>query len=257
MTAVERRQAGNYSVGDQVQAGREYQSLGLKRGDFARVVAVDVDRNRLTLETVAGQQKQIDPSRVTKLTAFEQRDMQIAVGDRLVNRANTQALKNGAALRVEKILDGQIHARDGSGKLHKLDASAQHGLDHGYAQTAHESQGRTCTRVLIHAESTRTNLQNQQNMYVALSRATDDARIYTDNREALAQQIERESGQKETALDEPEPPPPSLDRPEPTPAPAPELAPWETPEPQIDVRTPDILVVEAPTPAVPEFDFDR
>lgn len=257
MTAVERRRAGSYNVGDQLQAGRDYQSLGLKRGDMARVVAVDVDRNRLTLETVTGQRKEIDPSGVTKLSAFEQRDMQIAVGDRLVNRANTDNLKNGAALRVEKIADGQIHVRDDAGKLHKLAAGAMHQLDHGYAQTGHESQGRTCTRVLIHAESTRTNLQTQQNMYVALSRATDGAQVYTDDREALAAQIERESGQKESALEGPEPPPPALELPEPTPAP--ELAPWEVsePEPQIDVRTPDILVVEALTPQVPEFDFDR
>lgn len=257
MTAVERRQAGSYSVGDQVQAGRDYSSLGLKRGDFSRIVAVDVDKNRITLETVTGQRKEIDPSRVTKLSAYEPRDMQIAVGDRLVNRANTQTLKNGTALMVEQIADGQIHARDASGKLHKLDVSAQHRLDHGYAQTTHESQGRTCKNVLIHAESTRTNLQNQQGMYVALSRATDDARIYTDDRQALAAQIARESGQKEIALSEPEPPPPALDRPEPTPVI--ELAPWEMPEPQIDVRPADILEVEAPvvvSPAV-EFDFDR
>ncbi|AAZ97773.1 TrwC protein [Thiobacillus denitrificans ATCC 25259] len=255
MTAVESRRAGSYAVGHQVQAGRDYASLGLKRGDFARVVAVDVDCNRITLETVTGHQKEIDPSRVTKLAAFEQRDMAVAVGDKLVNRVNTQTLKNGTPLTVEKIAEGQIHVRDAAGKLHRLDAGAMHRLDHGYAQTGHESQGRTCTRVLIHAESARTNLQTQQNMYVALSRATDDARVYTDNRGALAAQIERESGQKETALAEPEPPPPALELP--MPGPAIEPAPWETSEPAIDVRTPDILEIETPPPAVPEFDFDR
>lgn len=277
MTAVERRRAGSYAVGDQVQAGRDYVSLGLKRGDFAHVVAVDVDKNRLMLETVAGEQKQIDPSRVTKLTAYETRDMQIAVGDKLVNRANTAELKNGATLRVEKIAEGQIHARDDADKLHKLDAGTQHRIDHGYAQTTHESQGRTCKNVLVHAESTRTNLQNQQGMYVALSRATDDARIYTDDRQALAQQIERESGQKETALADapdhfrnpfpnPNPKdisenhfgnifPKDISESETVATPPPAVMPWETPA---NVRTLDILVVDAPVakPAV-EFGFDR
>lgn len=274
MTAVERRQASNYNVGDQVQAGRDYASLGLKRGDMARVVAVDVDKNRITLETVTGERRQIDPSRVTKLTAFEQREMSVAVGDRLVNRSNTGELKNGTALRVERIADGQIHARDDAGRLHRLDMRAQHRLDHGYAQTAHESQGRTCTRVLIHAESRRTNLQNQQSMYVALSRATDDARIYTDSREKLADQIERETGQKETALSErhfgndfPKDIsekhfgigntfPKDISESETTELSAPEQPmPWEMPE---DVRAPDTLVVDAPvaSPAV-EFDFGR
>lgn len=268
MTAVERRQAANYNVGDQVQAGRDYQSLGLKRGDMARIVSVDADRNRLTLETVTGERKIIDPSRVTKLAAFERREMQVAVGDRLVNRANTDKLKNGARLHVEKIDATHIHARDDAGKLHKLDTVAMHRLDHGYAQTSHESQGRTCKNVLLHAESNRVNLQSQQNMYVALSRATDNAKVYTDSREKLAEQIERETGQKETALSErhfgndfPKDIsekhfgignafPKDISESETADISAPAPMPWEVPE---HGRTQDILVVE-PRPAVPEFD---
>ncbi len=193
--------AASYQVGDHVQAGRDYESLGLKKGESARVVVVDVDKNRLTLENARGEQKQIDPSRFSKLQAFEVRRLDVAVGDRLVNRENTDRLKNGAVLHVEKIDDKHIHARDAAGKLHKLGVAAQHKLDHGYAQTAHEAQGRTCQNVLIHGESNRVNLQTQQNAYVALSRAADNARIYTDSRERLAEQIERESGQKETALE--------------------------------------------------------
>lgn len=245
MTNVERRRASNYSVGDQVQAGRDYESLGLKKGDMARIVGVDVDRNRLTLETAEGVRKEIDPARLTKLQAYQKRDMEVAVGDRLVNRANTDKLENGVVLRVEKIHDGQIHARDTDGKLHKLDVAAPHKLDHGYAQTGHEAQGRTCKTVLVHAESNRVNLQNQQNMYVGLSRATDNAVVYTDSRERLAEQIERESGQKETAL---------LSGPEPQPS-APTPAPWEVPE---HVRSPDILVEQAPAVEVTAvLDFER
>lgn len=273
MTAVERRQAGSYAVGDQVQAGRDYASLGLKKGDMARIVDVNVDKNRLTVETVAGERKTIDPSRVTKLSAYESRDMQVAIGDKLVNRANTESLKNGTALRVERIAGGYIQARDDAGRLHKLDVRAQHRLDHGYAQTAHESQGRTCKNVLIHAESTRTNLQNQQGMYVALSRATDGAQIYTDNREVLAAQIERETGQKESALEaadhfrNPFPNPNSkgisenhfgnifpkdISESETVATPPPAVMPWETPE---HVRAFDTLVVDAP--ARPAVEFDR
>jgi hypothetical protein len=40
---------------------------------------------------------------------------------------------------------------------------------------------------------------NQQNAYVAISRAKESATVYTDSREKLAEQIGRESGQKETA----------------------------------------------------------
>lgn len=201
LTAAEGKRAASYAVGDHLQAGRDYQSLDLQKGEAARVVAVDVDRNRLTLENAKGERIEIDPSRYSKLQAFEARQLQVAEGDRLVVRENTAKLKNGAALTVEKVQDGKIHARDDAGKLHKLGADATHKLSHGYAQTSHESQGRTCKNVLIHAESNRVNLQTQQNAYVALSRATDSARVYTDSRERLAEQLDRETGQKETALD--------------------------------------------------------
>lgn len=200
MTRQEASRSANYVVGDYVQAGRDYQSLGLKKGELARVVMVDVDKNRLTIETVHGKRKEINPSKFTKLQAFEQRALHVAEGDRLVNRENTDKLKNGSTLHVEKVTSTHILAKDGSGKLHKLDITANHKLDHGYAQTGHEAQGRTCQNVLIHAESTRVNLQTQQNSYVALSRSTDNATVYTDSREKLADQIERETGQKETAL---------------------------------------------------------
>lgn len=248
MTKVEQRRSASYSVGDQVQAGRDYKSLGMKRGAMATVVAVDVDKNRLTLETVAGERKTVDPSRVTKLTAFENREMSIAVGDRIVSRANSDELENGTALRVERIADGQIHARDDAGKLHKLDANKLHRIDHGYAGTGHESQGRTAFGGFLHAESHRKNLMTQQNLYVPISRATDTFTIVTDDREALAQQIERESGQKETALDHT----PDISDDFQNSAPMP----WETQAPAMDDRTPDILVERAPV-AVPEFDFDR
>ncbi len=202
LTKVEASRAASYSVGDHVQAVRNYQSLGLKKGESARVVAVDVHNNKLTIENARGEQKRIDPAKYAKLQAFEPREMQVSVGDRLVNRENTDRLKNGAVLHVEKVTDTHVHARARDGKLHKLDVRKDdHKLDHGYAQTGHEAQGRTCKNVLIHAESNRVNLQNQQNAYVALSRATDNAKVYTDSRERLAEQIERESGQKETALD--------------------------------------------------------
>lgn len=201
LTKVEAAKAASYSIGDHIQAARDYQSLGLRRGEAAKVVSVDVDKNKLTIENSRGEQKQIDPSKYTKLQAFEPRTLHVAEGDRLVNRENADSLKNGAVLRVEKIDEKHIHARDDAGKLHRLDVTARHKLDHGYAQTGHESQGRTANRTLFHAESNRVNLISQQNFYVPISRAKDEVIVFTDDREKLIAQIERESGQKETALD--------------------------------------------------------
>ena len=63
-------------------------------------------------------------------------------------------------------------------------------FDHGYAVTSHSSQGLTAGRVLanIDTDSSR-NLINTRLAYVAISRASDDARVYTNNAETLGERL--------------------------------------------------------------------
>ncbi len=54
-------------------------------------------------------------------------------------------------------------------------------LDHGYAVTSYSSQGQTVDRVIVNADTRESSLLLNQRMgYVALSRAREDARVYTD-----------------------------------------------------------------------------
>ena len=221
LTRVQARQASSYHEGDILRAGRNYASLGLAKGDSARIVAVDAVQNRLTLERHDGQRTEIDPARYARFTAWTARELAVQAGDRITLREAVGHLKGGAVLTVERIDAGVLHMRDARGGAQTLDTAKAIALDYAYAQTAHQAQGSTCTRVLVHAESDRVNLMSQQSLYVALSRATHEAIVYTDDRVALAAQVARTSGQKETALDV------SPDR---AAAPQPEaatLAPWE------------------------------
>src|ERR1700710_2421060 len=63
-------------------------------------------------------------------------------------------------------------------------------FDHGYAVTSHSSQGLTADRVIanIDTDSSRS-LINDRLAYVAISRAAQDARIYTNNAETLGQRL--------------------------------------------------------------------
>ena len=201
LTRVQARQAGSYHEGDVLRAGRDYASLGLAKGDSARIVTVDAERNRLTLERNDGQRAEIDPARYARFSAWTARELAVQAGDRITLREAVGHMKGGAVLTVERVNEGALHVRDARGGAQALDTAKAVALDYAYAQTAHQAQGSTCTRVLVHAESDRVNLMNQQSLYVALSRATHEAIVYTDDRVALAAQVARTSGQKETALD--------------------------------------------------------
>jgi prophage DNA circulation protein len=65
-------------------------------------------------------------------------------------------------------------------------------LDYGYAVTSHSSQGLTVDRVLINADTRESvRLLNDRMAYVAISRARDDARIYTDSTQNLSEALNR------------------------------------------------------------------
>ena len=69
-------------------------------------------------------------------------------------------------------------------------------IDYGYCTTLYAAQGQTCERVLIDADANSLTA-NRSSFYVAISRARQTARIYTDDREmlplAMSRELERES----------------------------------------------------------------
>jgi ATP-dependent exoDNAse (exonuclease V) alpha subunit len=92
---------------------------------------------------------------------------------------------------------GTVLGREGGNLTVRLDGKAERivtfdtaefrQFDHGYSVTSHSSQGLTAGRVIanIDTESSRS-LINTRLAYVAISRASEDARIYTNNAETLA-----------------------------------------------------------------------
>ncbi|HEV2616560.1 MAG TPA: ATP-binding domain-containing protein, partial [Candidatus Acidoferrales bacterium] len=67
-------------------------------------------------------------------------------------------------------------------------------LDYGYAVTSHSSQGLTADRVLVHVdtEAAHENLINTRLAYVSVSRARDEAQIFTNDVARLSDAFSRE-----------------------------------------------------------------
>ena len=70
------------------------------------------------------------------------------------------------------------------GRTVEINPSENHHFDHGYAVTSHSAQGLTADRVLINVDtSAHPDLVNSRFAYVAVSRAQNDAQIYTNDRD--------------------------------------------------------------------------
>lgn len=215
MTVSEATKAASYRAGDELRFSSDLKSLGIKKDEYAKVIKIDAERNRLTIETRSGKQIELNPAQVKRFETYERKEREIRVGERLTITRNektaqnangkTEQRHNGDKLTVERIDGDKLHCRDERGKEVTLDTAKDRDrhFDHGYCQTAHAAQGKTCQSVYALQDSQRANLTNQQSFYVQISRATDSVHVYTDSKEKLAEQLERETGEKATALREP------------------------------------------------------
>jgi ATP-dependent exoDNAse (exonuclease V) alpha subunit len=76
-----------------------------------------------------------------------------------------------------------------------LDLAELRALDHAYAVTSHRSQGLSRERVYVTVDTRHSEeLVNRRQFYVSVSRAVQDARVYTDDRQAFARAVAREQG---------------------------------------------------------------
>jgi hypothetical protein len=82
-----------------------------------------------------------------------------------------------------------------------FDPATMRHFDHGYAVTSHSSQGLTEGRVLANVDTASArSLINSRLAYVAISRASHDAHIYTNNAETLGARLATEVS-KSSAID--------------------------------------------------------
>ncbi|MFC6645558.1 MobF family relaxase [Granulicella cerasi] len=209
MTGADRTWAARYNVGDVVQYNPGSKELGIERGSFTTVKAVDAKANLLTVERADGEVMAYDPRRLRGVNVFREQEREFATGDRIQFTASLKELKvaNRDLATIEGIEDEKMMVRmDGKEKRTiTFDTGTVRQLDHGYAVTSHSSQGLTSERVLAHFDTEAPRgLVNTRLAYVAISRASHDAHIYTNDVARLGKRLAADVS-KTAAIDLSEP----------------------------------------------------
>jgi hypothetical protein len=193
MTGAERRWASGYEIGDVVRYARGSREVGIKVGTYATVVGATQAMNLLSVQQVSGDVVTYDPRRLTGVCVYREVAHEFSVGDRIQFTAPDKSL--GVANRDLALIDsirpdGQISARLDDGRQIEFDPVTHRHFDHGYAVTSHSAQGLTAERVLINADTTvHPDLLNSRFGYVAVSRASHEVRIFTDDASKMGQQL--------------------------------------------------------------------
>jgi len=205
MTGADRTWAARYNVGDVLHYHTGSKSEGIERNTYARVQDADARANTLTVELDNGVSVTYDPRRLRGVNVFTEGTREFSNGDRIQFTEPNKML--GVANRdlgtITSIDDGQMTVHlDGKQPREITFGTAQfRQFDHGYAVTSHSSQGLTAGRVLANIDTASNRmLINTRLAYVAISRASEDARIYTNDAETLGKRLSADIS-KSSAVD--------------------------------------------------------
>lgn len=204
MTGTERTFANAYVPGeDIIRYNRASEVYDVKVGDYALVTAKDHKENALTVHFENGRELTYNPQRLSGVSVYREAQREFAEGDRIQFRApfTEKRVANGELATIAKIGDEEMVVKLEGGREIAFEMERFRHLDHGYAVTSHSSQGTTVDRVLINADTSESRvLLNDRMGYVAVSRAREDAIVYTDSIEALRGALDRRVD-KEMALE--------------------------------------------------------
>lgn len=193
MTGAERRWASGYEIGDIVRYARGSKGLGIEAGTYGTVVGVNAPANFLSVEQSAGNVVAYDPRRLAGVNVYREAVHDFSVGDRIQFTSPDKSLgvANRDLAMIEAIRpDGCISARLNNGRQIEFDATAHRHFDHGYAVTSYSAQGLTAERVLINADTgVHPDLLNSRFGYVAVSRASHEATVFSDDASRLHQRL--------------------------------------------------------------------
>lgn len=204
----EKHLARFYANGQVVTFGRDQIEAGLARGSEYRVIGLTRDergRPLVRLVDEHGRAVRWDPrlTKASQVNVFVSETRDLAPGDRIQWRlvSHELGIKNAQRGTVEALEGSIATIRWDKGKeAQKVDLGKHKSWDHGYAETIYSAQSRTYSRVYVLAPLG-SPLVNGANYYTAITRARLGVKLWTQDRKALVERLERNSGEKTSALE--------------------------------------------------------
>jgi conjugative relaxase-like TrwC/TraI family protein len=207
---MDARDASFYKASHVVRFGDENSVIGAKSGSYWDVIAVDSKRNLLLIQDGEGRQVLWNPREDGARAdhgpvVFERRATTLAPGEKVrwTDNRNQFGLINGQILTVEKVKAESTVFRTDEGRKLEVSHAEESGKhwQHANASTLYSSQGVTAEHTVLHMNSEAAKLISQRLLVVAVSRQREQVHLYTDDRTRLQQVLERNLGDKSSAVE--------------------------------------------------------
>jgi hypothetical protein len=208
-TREELRYASTYDKGQVLEVMRANAPGGLARGRYD-VEGTD-GRGRVVLRDAQGKLKRFDPSSIDPadkrdaLRLSEKHQETIYEGDKVRwhEKDTARGLMKSEEARVLAIRDGVVTVENRQGDTIELKQNDRmlERMGLAYALNMHQAQGDTRDMAIGEMHSAARNLSNQRLALVMMTRVRDDITIVTNDKDRLLSQIERNPGDKTSALE--------------------------------------------------------
>jgi ATP-dependent exoDNAse (exonuclease V) alpha subunit len=162
---------------------------GITKNETLEVVRAE--RNAIVALNDRGEERTLTAKQSKSFGVYERRTIEVAAGDKLLLTANRRDANfratNGEIVTVSRVdKDDRMRLDDGR----QLPANFKQ-FTHGYAVTAHRSQGKSVDSVIISGDGMQKEL-----FYVAASRGRRSVQVITSDRELLRESVARSTARQ-------------------------------------------------------------
>jgi conjugative relaxase-like TrwC/TraI family protein len=189
-TEAQKKQTENYQQGQVLAFHKAVK--GVAKNESLEVVSAD--QSAITARKATGEILQITSRQVQAFGVFEKQDLEVSARDKLLLQANWRdknfRATNGELVTVASVESSSIQLEDGR----RLPVGYRQ-FAHGYAVTAHRSQGKTVDFEIIAAERMAQDL-----FYVSATRAREGLTVITSDSLRLQESI-GVSGDRQSATE--------------------------------------------------------
>lgn len=209
LTHEELRYSQNWRQAEFLEIGSTKNSLNLAKGDY-RIEKI-YENGRVQISDMKGNKAKIDPSKIAigrkneAISLANETSVKIHEGEKIRwtdNDKRRDMLRSNIAV-VEKVSPDGIVVRLQNGEERILgngDPMLKR-MDLAYAINTHMAQGITNETVYSVMGARQTNLSNARSFLVNNTRQQNDLKLFTDDKAKLIAQIERNRGDKQSAVE--------------------------------------------------------
>jgi ATP-dependent exoDNAse (exonuclease V) alpha subunit len=186
-TAAQKSDSRNFLPGQRLTFHRSVR--GVAKNETLEVVRAE--EKSIVARNGQGEERKVSARQAKSFDVYERRAIEVAAGDLLLLTANRRdpdfRATNGEIVTISGV-EGGGHIRLKDGRELPPDFKQ---FTHGYAVTAHRSQGKSVDSVIISGDGMQKEL-----FYVAASRGKDNVQVITSDKELLRESVARSTARQ-------------------------------------------------------------